>query len=683
MSEGTKSTALHAQVDAQSGALSLLDSEGHTGWSALRFYMETSAGHLMARDTSNVSQDQGETRWNAAIGTHVQAQFTVAPSPAGQGVIVHVAVTNRSDAPVHFTGYGFEQAADAAGPCISGRGICTFAHSENLRYEQLPLSQPVYPFVRPLPENGRWYGRQGVGPMPALVLGRLDQDRWLVEGAASQKRHMPSWRLELPSKPGRMIDYQSGYFWNGASTEQIAPGETVELESTLYLIVSAAPDQFYDAYIGELVALYGDRFAGPHSSLAHEPVFCSWNYGVYTGINQADCLKRIAIAGETQKGGIFQLDHGYQPRHDPHVSWGYLDAYYPDTTQTWDPQRFPGGPQRFVDECRRHGLKPAIWWTPRIDIGGPISQAHPEWIALNNGGIPIPNVGDLHPDYSVPEVREFIERTLKVVIKQWGFEGIKLDFFSWAFDSPDVVYRNGGTSVQWRRWLIELIRSLLGPEGYFLHCVSCPLGNPFLALDGCDAFRAGSDIDRGDWMHHIDNSSWLLASSLATGRQTWFANVDSFMGSAEFPQNERRFRCAFGYLMGNIVDISGKSELYDPPMLEDYRLLSQRCDQGAGLRVPDLSAFYGRPLPKVLVRLHSPESKTRKEFGVVATVGLFNWEPSSLDLRFDLSDLVSDAASLAACDFWTKEKVLLDGTAVAVRLGARHHLMVDLMARES
>jgi hypothetical protein len=676
----TETTALTLQPNAREGTFDVTDPKTGDGWVGLQFFVTSRGKPLLAAQLRTQKSSSGTMRWRANLAPDIEASFEAGPSPAGNGVWVRPSITNHGKKTFRFTGYGFDLKDGAAGPRLSHHGIPVFAHSENLRYENMPHSRETFPFIRPLPEASRWYGRQGLGPMPALVLGRVTQDRWLVEGAASQERHMPSWHLGLTTVPGRMLDYKSEYCWNGASEEQVKAGETVALESTLYLLVNASPDRLYEAYTDELVELYGDRFAGPHSRLATEPVYCTWNYGVYTDVTEAECVQRIKIAAKAQGGGIFQLDHGYQPPHAPHKSWGHMDAYYPDTAKTWDKSRFPGGPKRIVDECHKNGLTPAIWWTPRMDVGGPISKEHPDWIALNQAGNPIENVGDLHPDYSVPEVREFIQRTLRTVIHDWGFQGIKLDFFSWAFDAPDVVYRNGGTSVQWKRWLLNMVRNELGPAGYFLHCVSCPLGNPFLAIDGCDSFRAGGDIDHGGWEMNVWNCSWILASFPQCGRRTWFPDMDSFMGSPKFPANERRFRGAMGYLTSGMIDISGKTETFDAQMLREYKLLSQRCDQGGKVVVPDRAAFFGRPLPRVLVRPHDPTSRTRKEFGVTATVGLFNWDVVPQEIAVPLTSFVSSRRAIRAKDFWTGKPVAIKDGQLVAQLQPREHLLVDILS---
>jgi hypothetical protein len=672
---------LRLKLDAKTAAVTIADAATNDGWHGLQFYISTESGQLTASSVKSQKTSAGKKTWVSELAPGIAVSIESGPSPTGEGIWLKPSITNRTADPFYFSGYGFQVADGATGPTLNYHGLTVFAHSENLRYENLPHSREAFPFVRPLPESHRIYGQQGLGPMPVMIIGRVTKDRWLVEGAASQDRHAPSWHLDLSTAPGRMMEYKSEYFWIGGSPEEVPAGQTVALESTVYLLADCTPDRFYDAYVDELVELYGDRFAGPHSRLALEPVYCSWNFGIYTHINEKDCLKRIAIAGKTQKGGIFQLDHGFQPPHKPHLSWGHMDAYYPDTSATWDPARFPGGPRKIVDACRKAGLTPALWWTPRMDVGGPIATDHPEWIAVNKDGNPIENVGDLHPDYSVPEVREFIMKTLRLVIHEWGFEGIKLDFFSWAFDAPDVVYRNGGTNVFWKRWLLRFVREELGKNGYFLHCVSCPLGNPFLAIDGCDSFRAGGDIDHGGWENNVYNCSWFLGSFPASGKRTWFVDMDSFMGDMKYPGNERRFRSAFGYLTSGMIDISGPTETFDAAAMREYRLLSERCDQGGPVQVLDRTAFFGRALPRVLARLHETRSKTRKQFGVLATVGLFNWDNAPQTVGVALSQLGLKLGAVQLRDFWTGKDVELETDVVSIKLEPRQHLILDIRAR--
>jgi hypothetical protein len=157
--------------------------------------------------------------------------------------------------------------------------------------------------------------------------------------------------------------------------------------------------------------------------------------------------------------------------------------------------------------------------------------------------------------------------------------------------------------------------------------------------------------------------------------------MDSFMGDMKYPGNERRFRSAYGYLTSGMIDISGPTETFDAAAMREYRLLSQRCDQGGPVQVLDRAAFFGRPLARVLARLHEPRSKTRKQFGVLATVGLFNWDNSPQTIAVALSQLGFKAGSVQVRDFWTGKDVDLDTDVFSIKLDPRQHLILDIRAR--
>jgi hypothetical protein len=289
------------------------------------------------------------------------------------------------------------------------------------------------------------------------------------------------------------------------------------------------------------------------------------------------------------------------------------------------------------------------------------------------------DLGHLNPDPSVPEVREFIESCIRTVILDWGFEGIKLDFYSWMFDHPDAVFQNGGTGIYWRHWLTGLIRSLLGSDGYFLHCIACPRGNPFLALNGHDAYRAGIDIDCGDWAHHLRSSCWVLPSILGTGKTTWYANLDSCMGDPSISAVERRSRLAFCYITAGMLEFGGVVESFDEEMRMDYRRMAERCDQGGEVLCPDREAFFGLPYPTTLVRIHADDSYTCKRWGINGTIGLFNWgdEPRVVNLPLGVPEL--DPRNALLRDFWTGHVLEPARVSALSPLPGRGSLLVDVV----
>jgi hypothetical protein len=662
-----------------SGAITLANAEEDSGWFGLRFYLVVdgnvhtlSGGRLVSSGTRLV--------WVGEVLNGLEVELDISPSPTARGWAITPTLRNKNESPVAFSSYGFCVEEDKQGPKVLGRqnALPVYAHSDNLRYEKLPHSRVTYPFVRPLPERKTHIGTQASGPIPALILGHTDGRRWLVEGALTQERHTPSWYIAIPNSR-KMLEYRSAYIWNGSSDEVIKPGDEVTLESTVYLLVEADLDQLYDPYMDELTTRYGDRFAGTSSLLAKEPCFCTWNFSVFTNITEPDCLRRMDIVSQVQRGGFFQIDHGYQrPNRPGEQPSPDVDAFYPDPALAWDTSRFPSGPRGFVAACRERNLRPSIWFSPRVWRNGLIAHEHPEWLLRDAHGDPI-SVEHMCLDASVPDVRAFLEHCIDTITGVWGFEGIKLDYFSYMFDHEQAVFQRGGTGTFWKNWLIRYIRRALGPEGYFLHCISCPLGNPFLALDGCDAYRAGIDIDCGEWEYHLRGSSWLLPSVLTHTRQTWFPNIDSILGHPEIPVVERRSRSAFAYLSGGMFEFSGPVERLDAEAMSDYRRLVGRIDQGQGsIRCPDTAAFYGRPLPTVLARLHASDSRTYQQFGIKASFGVFNWSDAPVPVSVSLLDLGVPTDNAVLSDFWTGQLLKISGGVFSTTLPPRGHALIDV-----
>jgi hypothetical protein len=663
------------------------------GWQNLQFYLETENKESLVLDQPVMEQKEEQLILSYSPSSDLTVTLTIQNSPSDNGISIIPKLKNNGKSSLKFKAYGFQPASDCDGMKLEAKNrLPVFANSENLRLE-LPHCRNDFPFIRPFPPELSAIGTAPCGPIPALFVGLTDCDTWLAEGCLTQKRHIISWVMGMsPSKPGRSF-CKSRYLWSGTEYETVNPNEEIELETTLYKIIKSSPDQLYSQYFEELNKLY--HFAGEDSLLKYEPVFCTWNYNIFTNINEEDCLKRIELAGELQNHkGFFQVDHGYQPQlsgepaeYTPFNSKDLsqntpatpeVDAYYPDCSNTWDKNRFPGGPAVIVEACRKQKLKPSIWWSPRVSLEGRIQQAHPEWLLCDQNGAPLDVGSHYCIDPSVKEGWDFLEECVRVITKEWGFQGMKLDFFSWTFDHPKAVFKNGGTNIYWKYKFIKMIRSYLGPEGYFMHCISCPLGNPFLAINGFDAFRAGIDIHSGEWSYHVKSANWLLPAVLATGKNTWFANIDSCMGKAEIPTVERRSRLNFAYMTAGMLELSGPIENLDQEALDDYKKLCLRCDAGSGVKCPDQEALFGRPLPKILVREHSQDSLTFKEFKIKRSIGFFNWTDQVQHQSFDISELV-DSENFEINEFWNQQGLYrLEDKLITVTLPPRASCLIDI-----
>jgi alpha-galactosidase len=126
------------------------------------------------------------------------------------------------------------------------------------------------------------------------------------------------------------------------------------------------------------------------------------------------------------------------------LHWATLDAGWYGNRGDWNPRPDIGetGIRDIVDSFHRAQLRITLWWIPlAVEDGGKdvldgrpyhfaaIGKQHPEWLILTKDGKPARMAGGfavLCP--AVPEVRQYYEALTKRFIKDWGFDGNKLDF---------------------------------------------------------------------------------------------------------------------------------------------------------------------------------------------------------------------------------------------------------------
>lgn len=126
------------------------------------------------------------------------------------------------------------------------------------------------------------------------------------------------------------------------------------------------------------------------------------------------------------------------------IRWTTLDAGWYDNRGDWNPRSDIGldGIRRIVNAYHQAGLRITLWWIPlAAENGGKdvldgrpyqtasIVQQHPEWLILDQHGKPAHMAGGfaaLCP--AVPAVREYYKNLTQRFIRDWGFDGNKLDF---------------------------------------------------------------------------------------------------------------------------------------------------------------------------------------------------------------------------------------------------------------
>jgi alpha-galactosidase len=125
------------------------------------------------------------------------------------------------------------------------------------------------------------------------------------------------------------------------------------------------------------------------------------------------------------------------------IHWATLDDGWFTNYGDWQPRpaAFPGDTmQKMVSDFHAQGIKVQLWWLPlaveegHYGYGGrkyvisDVVKEHPDWLILDKSGKPARmarNLATLCP--ALPEVQAYYKQLTERFIRDWGFDGHKLD----------------------------------------------------------------------------------------------------------------------------------------------------------------------------------------------------------------------------------------------------------------
>jgi len=125
------------------------------------------------------------------------------------------------------------------------------------------------------------------------------------------------------------------------------------------------------------------------------------------------------------------------------IHWATLDDRWFNNYGDWQPRKDTfgdGAIQKMVKDFHQQGIKVQLWWLPLAVEDGKFSygdhkyvvsevvKEHPDWLILDQNGQHARmtrNLAVLCP--AVPEVREYYKNLTERFIRDWGFDGHKLD----------------------------------------------------------------------------------------------------------------------------------------------------------------------------------------------------------------------------------------------------------------
>src|SRR6266700_965238 len=244
-------------------------------------------------------------------------------------------------------------------------------------------------------------------------------------------------------------------FWNASVGEAIGHVETLPL--TLSLPVRVSNDGTVNASVdipAHMTLKPGESFATPRSFVAvysgdfYEPLHL-WSrvlqkegWEIPKPSNEAYNVSWCGWGYEFNVTPAQML--GTAPKlKELGIKWATLDDRWFDDYGDWRPRSdtFPGESiKKMADDFHKQNMLVQLWWLPiGVEDGqgrwpshkyrvADVVKQHPEWLILDKNGKHVRMTRDLAALCpAVPEVQEYYKKLTEKFIRDWGFDGSKLD----------------------------------------------------------------------------------------------------------------------------------------------------------------------------------------------------------------------------------------------------------------
>lgn len=205
--------------------------------------------------------------------------------------------------------------------------------------------------------------------------------------------------------------------------------------------------------------------------------YTSW-YNYFGKISEKQILRDLdsLYTKVGKKANIFQIDDGYQ-------------SAVGDWTST--KSTFPNGMKPVADEIHKKGYKAGIWLAPFFVQHDAKVKEHTDWLIKNKNGKPMAgafNWGGFTYvlDIYVREAADYIRNFFNVILKDWGFDMVKLDFLYSSCIEPRYNKSRGQIMCE----SMDFLRECCGDK-LILGC-GVPLGPSFGKVDFC---RISCDVE--------------------------------------------------------------------------------------------------------------------------------------------------------------------------------------------
>lgn len=501
----------------------------------------------------------------------------------------------------------------------------------------------------------------------SLFVGALSSDRFLTlldlqAAGTGAETKIASFTVDSTGTS----EVQKEFDLKGAPAEDqielslpLAPGAEMHSERVM---LEAGPD-----YHNQLLA-YGDAIRLLHHarvSLDTPIGWWSWT-AFYGGINQGVTLANADWQAEHLKSlgyKYFQIDEGYQ----------YARGEYATANAT----QFPDG-LRFVGRhVTADGLTFGIWTGPfEVASRAWVYEHHKDWLVHNAKGDPISSrdVWNQKTDFlytldtTHPGAQEYLRKTYKTLVREWGVRFIKLDFMD-TTAIEGYRYQPNTTALEAQRIGLEIIRDTVG-EDVVLDKDGSPMLNAVglvdtgrISTDTAHAFEATKKAAPGIAARFYMHRNFFVndPDAFNTTAQS-FPDIPDLPGSLELSAAQASI--ALSAVSGGMYEIG-----------DDMLVLGSEKDRLALVENTDLlnMAKLGRVSTPLDLMTYEPEDEQPSIFFLQesprqAILTIFNWTKTPRSHTLKLAELGLPAHHTFAASDVLKEDAQVPLAGGAVRI---------------
>ncbi len=313
-------------------------------------------------------------------------------------------------------------------------------------------------------------------------------------------------------------------------------------------VISGQYDEVFDKYF--------EKMGVKASVLERRCGYTSW-YNYYSRISE-DIINRDleSISNQDAKFDCFQIDDGYQENIGDWL--------------TTDKIKFPNGMKAVADAIHSKGMIAGLWLAPFAAVKkSKLFTQHPDWFIKDKKGRPYNTGANWGGFYSLDiyneEAREYIRHVFDVVLNDWGYDLVKLDFLYGACVLPMRNKTRGEIMCD----AMDLIRECCGDK-LILGC-GVPMMPAFGKVDYC---RIGADVELS-WKN-IKNKTREDVSTPHTicntifrrhlNGRAWMNDPDVFMlrdNNMFMPMEKRKLIAKINSTFGGLLFISDDVSRYN------------------------------------------------------------------------------------------------------------------------